>query len=50
MEEAHKIGDGEGYDYGEEDEKNGVFFSPERVLRLEEREALTVEAERSGGG
>lgn len=50
LEEAHKIGDGEGYDYGEEDEKNGVFFSPERVLRLEEREALTVEAERSGGG
>lgn len=28
----------EGYDFGGEDEKNGVFFSPERVLRLERRE------------
>lgn len=34
-----EIGDGEGYDFGGGDEKNGVFFSPERVLRLEERDS-----------
>ena len=38
LEVAQEIEDEEGYDFGGEDEKNGVFFSPERVLRLERRE------------